>query len=282
MGSGLENTRRTLNEGFQGAFSTGKALDASSWHNGHLRGIPRKHDRLVILGNGPSLASVLESKREFLQDKDLMCVNFFADSDTYADLKPAHYIATDPIVFQNPEQSDRLFGALAEKTDWELRFFAPWRYRNETAWQERLHANPLIRLHFINTTPAEGSDAWCFPLYRRMLAMPRPRNVLIPALMTALWMGYPTIYTAGVEHSWHRQLWVNDDNVLMINDTHFYDAGTPQNRRHGDFTVGSLFRSLAIAFDGYHAVERYARQQGSRIYNITEGSFIDAFERKKI
>ncbi len=106
--------------------------------------------------------------------------------------------------------------------------------------------------------------------------------MLIPALMCGLWMGYKTIYTAGVEHSWHRQLWVDDQNRLMIDDRHFYDTEGPTTRRHGGFRMDTLLRSLYIVFASYHTIERFSRRLGARIFNVTEGSFIDAFERLDI
>lgn len=262
--------------------STAKTLVLSSWADNGIRKIERPSAEVVILGNGPSLKKTLAEKTEFLKGKDLMCVNFSVCSDYFSSLRPRYYIATDPVVFQNPEQCRRMFRTLAEKTQWELHLFLPYRYHKLEHWKEHIRGNENIRVHLINTTPVEGCDAICFPLYQKMLGMPRPRNVLTPALMSSLWMGYKTIYTAGVEHSWHNQLWVNDNNELMIDDNHFYDSNEPQTRRHGSFTMSSIFKSLYIAFGSYHTVERFSRSIGSRIYNITEGSFIDAFERKKI
>lgn len=261
--------------------SVGKVLFFSRLRTGDTARIGRLHDELVVLGNGPSLKNFLEKKSAFLEGKDLMCVNYAVESPRFEELKPRYYIAVDPVVYSASE-IDRAFGNLARKTAWELHLFVPSRYRKMTAWREALRDNPHIHVHLINITPVEGVDAICFPLYRCRLGMPRPRNVLIPSLMCGLWMGYRTIYTAGVEHTWHLQLRVDEQNRLMIDDRHFYNADSENVRRHGRFRMDTLFRSLYIVFASYHTIQRFSQRLGARIYNVTEGSFIDAFERKKV
>ncbi len=44
----------------------------------------------------------------------------------------------------------------------------------------------------------------------------------------------------------------------------------------------NLFRDLSKMFFSYMELERYAQRLGAKIYNATEGSYIDAFERKKL
>ena len=39
---------------------------------------------------------------------------------------------------------------------------------------------------------------------------------------------------------------------------------------------------MAIAFRSYHRIENYARVKGVTIYNVTPGSYIDAFERRRL
>jgi hypothetical protein len=261
--------------------SVGKTIFFSRWRTGDIRRIERLRDELVVLGNGPSLKTFLEEKSAFLAGKELMCVNYAVESPRFEELKPRYYIAVDPVVY-SPAEIDRVFGNLTRKTAWELHLFVPSRYRRMTAWRQALRENPHIRVHLVNITPVEGAEAICFPLYRARLGMPRPRNVLIPSLMCGLWMGYKTICTAGVEHTWHLQLWVDEQNRLMIDDRHFYNADSENKRRHGQFRMDTLFRSLYIVFASYHTIERFSRRLGARIYNITERSFIDAFERKSV
>lgn len=260
--------------------SVGKVLVFSRWRGSGLARLGRGSE-LVVLGNGPSLSAFLDEKSDFLAGKELMCVNYAVESPRFEALRPRYHIAVDPAVY-GPEGVGRAFGTLARKVDWELHLLVPSRYRKMTAWREALKGNPHIRVHLVNITPVEGAWAVCLPLYRTRLGMPRPRNVLIPALMCGIWMGFSKIYTAGVEHTWHLLLRVDDQNRLMIDDRHFYDPQGDATRRHGSFRMDTLMRSLAIVFAAYHTVERFARRMGVRVLNVTEGSFIDAFERMKV
>jgi hypothetical protein len=262
--------------------SIAKAIVFSRWRTGDIPRIERLGDELVILGNGPSLGNFLEEKSAFLEGKESMCVNYAVESVAFATIRPRYYIAVDPVIY-TPEGVERLFAALARKTAWELHLFVPDRFRKAAGWRRAVEGNPYIKIHRVNTTPIEGTDALCFPLYRSRLGMPRPRNVLIPALMCGLWMGYRTIWTVGVEHTWHLLLRVDDRNELMIDDRHFYDPNDRETvRRHGKFRMDTIFRSLYIVFAGYHTIERFSRRLGAAIYNITPGSYIDAFERRSV
>ena len=128
-------------------------------------------------------------------------------------------------------------------------------------------------------TPVEGFDWFAHRCYKSGLGMPRPRNVLIPSIMTGLAMDYNVIYVAGADHSWLKEIWVNDDNIVMEDLNHFYDKkGAEQyvSTKH----LHDLLLSMHIAFKSYHDIKRYASRLNKKIYNITKGSFIDAFERK--
>ena len=44
----------------------------------------------------------------------------------------------------------------------------------------------------------------------------------------------------------------------------------------------NIMYSFYVAFRSYHIIEHYAKGIGANIWNITPGSFIDAFQRKKL
>ncbi len=282
MGQATTRIASALGATCQGFLSLGKVLLRSSFCTRGLTRMERSSDEIVVLGNGPSLRILLDEHADFLAGKELLAVNYAVQSPSYETLRPRYYVAIDPVVFSDEAFCKRLFEPLAEKTVWPLELFVPYNVRREKKWKAILSNNPFITIHYINTTPVAGADWIAMPLFRRRLGMPSPRNVLVPSLMVALWAGFRTVYTAGVDHSWHLQLRVDDQNRLMINDTHYYDASDPGYTRHGTFTVGMLFRSLSLAFNSYHTVNRFARRLGRRIVNITPGSFIDAFERMKL
>lgn len=50
----------------------------------------------VILGNGPSLKKSLENDLDFISNRIVFCVNFFATSDYFEVVKPKFYVFADP------------------------------------------------------------------------------------------------------------------------------------------------------------------------------------------
>lgn len=240
-----------------------------------------RHDEIVVLGNGPSLRLLIEAKRDFLRGKSLLAVNYAVLSDYYTELKPDYYLVADPAFFFQKAHCDKLFDAMAAKTDWDLQLYLSIRARKSKMWQEKLADNPHIHVHYFNMTPIEGCSWFTHLAFRRGWGTPRPRNVLIPSVMMALRMPFHTIYVAGADHSWLKELWVNEDNVVMEDLNHFYDKKGSE-RYVSDKHLHDLLLSMYVAFKSYHIIRDYADSIGKKIYNVTEGSYIDAFERKKI
>ncbi len=241
-----------------------------------------QNNEIVILGNGPSLLTTINEKGCFLKDKDLLAVNFAVTSDYFEQIQPNIYVAVDPAFFTNEEYCERLFATLASKTSWPLLLFLPVKANKYTNWKSHLQSNKHIRVSFVNVTPVEGFKPLAFLFYRMGLGMPRPRNVLIPAIMQALRMKYNTLYVAGADHSWPRQVAVDDQNRVYEDLRHFYSKDEEPKRHYFTKRLDEILESMVIAFRSYHVVEAFSRSVGKKIYNITEGSFIDAFERKKI
>ena len=116
--------------------------------------------------------------------------------------------------------------------------------------------------------------------------MPRPRNVLIPSIMLAIRSGYKRIGIAGADHSWSRSLSVTEDNEVVSVQPHFYaeDSREEDRVRHEyrGIRLHSIMESFAVAFRSYHVIADYARSKGVEIWNLTPGSFIDAFPRQDL
>ncbi len=233
---------------------------------------------LVVLGNGPSLRPLLLEHASFLEGKDLLMVNFSALSDDFTKFQPKYYLLMDPAFFEDKGTRQELFVPMVAKTDWEMHLFAPTSAQKEVEWQEMISGSPHIQVHWFNATPVEGLTAFRHAFYRKGLGMPRPRNVLVACLMVALQLPYDRIYLAGADHSWMKEIWVDENNVVNEDRAHFYDEdGT--RRVVSPHKLHELLDSMAIAFRSYHEVEDYSKAIGKKIINITSGSYIDAFER---
>lgn len=240
---------------------------------------------LIVLGNGPSLAKNIAEDMDLLTGNDTLAVNFAGNTPEFKRIRPRYYLLMDPHFFNHPSPDPnvgRLFRHLNEDVDWELTLFIPTR-RNASALGI---SNPHIHIRQFNPVGVEGYD-WLVKLACDTgRGLPRPRNVLIPSIMVGIWLGYKEIYLLGADHSWLRTLDVDDDNNVVSIQPHFYTDGEEEHRR-----VATLFRDIRLhellwgfhlAFKGYHSIRTYADSIGTRIYNATPGSYIDAFPRRNI
>lgn len=253
--------------------------------------VKRSNDEAVILANGPSLDTMIEESIDFLNDKDLVCVNHFPSTEYFERLKPRYLISSAPDLWRDDiepfymRQSDNLFETLSRKTTWDLIFYFPFEARKYKRWQSFLEKNSLIKIVYYNTTPIEGWKPfrhWCF---RHNLGMPRPHNVLIPSIFLLINSGYRKIYLWGADHSWLKDISVDEQNNALINQKHFYDEHTSVARPLDWKGVGArklheILYKFMTAFASYFVIDEYAKSRNVRIINKTKGSFIDAFERE--
>lgn len=244
-----------------------------------------KHSRLIVMGNGPSLRDTIRDHGQILATSDSLAVNFAANAETFKILRPKLYVLADPHFFAtdaNGVSSDSNVNALWERigeVDWDMTLYLPCREKIPTLVKNNSHI--LIKRY--NLTPGEGLKKPVHWLYRCGLAMPRPRNVLIASIMVALREGYRDIAIVGADHTWSRDLWVDDKNRVISVQKHFYKDNEKEFERvakeYEGYHLHDILNSLTIAFRSYHMISAYAAALDARIVNCTPGSFIDAFPR---
>lgn len=249
-------------------------------HRSKLPQAPSGDEEIIILGNGPSLRETMDSHGDRLIGSDCMAVNFFANTDDFRRIKPKFYILADPHFFRKTD--DPNVGRLIESinsADWELTLLIPFSARKA----KTLFDAPNVKTVCYNAVGAEGFSWLTDLLYRSGRAMPKPRNVLIPAIMTAIAMGYKRVYVAGADHSWTRTLSVDEGNNVISVQPHFYKEDEHEEKRirkeYLNYPLHRILDSFRIAFMAYHRIAAYASYRGVSVVNVTPGSFIDAFAR---
>lgn len=265
--------------------------------------LPKGEGKIVVLGNGPSLADTIARYGDNLRGMKCMAVNFFANSPQFAEIRPEYYILADPHFFRRTDDVNvaRLLENL-RGVEWPMTLFVPFGAGNlplehlggkEAGKSESDYGKGVGKLQGKATGNltvvkynAVGAEGWRWltdMLYGSRLAMPRPRNVLIPAIMTAIGMGFTRIYVAGADHSWMRTLSVDDENCVVSVQPHFYKEDENETRRvRSEYRGRPLYDvvdAFSIAFKAYWRIEDYACRHGVEIINVTPGSFIDAFRR---
>lgn len=250
-----------------------------------------------MLGNGPSLSKSLSTSRAIFRDRDIYCVNTFAVSEYFTEIKPSHYVLADPTFWLlNVSDIDRtcrlaLFDRIIDSATWPMVVLAPHEMRKGMEWRSFCRTAaircPNISVQYFNRTPVNGFKCFRHLIYRASLGMPTAYNVLVAALFLAINAGYENIYFLGADHSWHQNIVVKNDNLLYIKDSHFYDLKTNyklfDKGKAGElFKVHEVFLGWGRLFEVYILLNEYAQSRGVSIINVSLESFIDAFQRISI
>lgn len=253
-----------------------------------------RNEELVILGNGPSLENDLNNLVNINRNKyDVLCVNNFARSDYYNKIKPDYYFLLDNYYWKknlaedHSKDRDAVINKIIKATNWKLTIFAPTELKN-SEFCNSIMKNKKITFSFFNRLPINGFESLRFFLVQKKMGIFSGQNVILGALSIVLNLGYKKIFLLGVDHSLHITVKVDNNNAVLVNQQRFYkeeDRGhVKYSRDHDDdaLKIYELFNVWATAFSEYNTIENYASKKGIKIYNLTNNSFIDAFERKNI
>jgi hypothetical protein len=102
-------------------------------------------------------------------------------------------------------------------------------------------------------------------------------NVLNAAIFVALNVGYKKLYLYGADHSWLKDLFVDQDNNICSYQNHFYDDNKiPYKMAKGSLKLG--IQGIIDAFESYEILENYSKSINATIINKTQGSYIDIFK----
>jgi hypothetical protein len=251
--------------------------------------IPQHHESqqkpLMILGNGPSLKQTLVEYADKFGDYDLMGVNFAANTPEFQRLKPRRYVLADPHFFVGIESDSnvRKLWENIQSATWQITLHLPASQRRHPILAQ-LQRNNNIQIEYFNMNATGGFRALRHWAIKKRLAMPRPRNVLIPAIMTGIGCGYKVIFIAGADHTWTRTLSVDSRNRVVSIQPHYYSDTEEEKTRvtsvYENVKLHQVLESMAIAFKAYWEIRDFADYNGINIINVTPESFIDAFERK--
>jgi hypothetical protein len=287
-----ENSYKQAGGFFSRFFNTGVSILKVLVRSRSRNRIPAFNgQRCIVLGNGPSLKISLEKHKELFSGLPLICVNSFSTTPEFVLLKPACLVILD---FGYWKSNDKLItdtlDALKTRTTWPLTLFVPQMASGNSRFEELMKANPNIKVQYFNYTVFKGFKGISHWFFKKDLAMPQSQNVLVASVFLAINMGFREVDVVGADHTWHENLHVNEDNVVCVRHVHFYN--TEQKISYVPYKKGihlsetfkmyEIMATLAKTFYGYDVLEEYARSRGCKVYNASEVSFVDAFERKKL
>lgn len=258
--------------------------------------IEHNSDKIIIIGNGPSLNMSVEKYKDVIVDNDKIAVNFFASSDLYEQLRPNIYVFADPAFFAIPEVLKDsivfLFDSIEKKTIWPLHIFVPYEAKGAVSLNNLLN-NPNIKIDYYFTKNQNVGNMSKYEAWDRNLIGPPRQNVMNVALYLSLFWGYKETFLVGVDMSSLEDIRVDQEtNELFSIDTHFYNNkeiysdkklfDSKRGRLMSEWKLHEYIYAFGRMFEYFYDLKEYADYKGLKVYNASEYSWINVFERKKL
>ena len=257
--------------------------------------IKHDDDTLIVIGNGPSLTESMKKYKEKLKRKECIVVNHFCETELYEGLRPKYYLLADPAYWGDIDsyvewkknKITRFINVFVRKTTWDVNLILP-HHAKGSRFVNTIENNRYIHVFYYNNSDRQEAknlsrfDAW-------------DANLIPPPAMTCLntcvWLGiylrFKNIYLIGADTNWLELLRVDQvTNELYTIDSHFY--GKVKRQLYSDVAgtvpqrLPAELKCLSMHFEFYWLLRDYAERTGTCIYNASEYSLIDAFERKKL
>jgi hypothetical protein len=226
----------------------------------------------IVIGNGPSQGYLdLDTLAEFKKNGgELICINYWTDNTDLSKIVPTYLVSSDPVIFSEKvpdhlkEKNEKLLSYML--TNKSIVLACPLDRCEELSkvfGQERI-------IGFVDTELRFWSNN-INPLFPRGYVS----MTLYKALALANWFDYRNIYLIGMDNTYPRNIYCDQDNKYLNHEIH---AGAK------DFVsdMSLFYNSVA---DGLYDIAQLfydARKfKNSKIINLDPYSLTDAFQKSK-
>jgi len=260
--------------------------------------IEKSSDKLLVFGNGPSLKVSLQKYMSSFKsgDYDVLVVNNIVYDDCYEEIRPKYHMYMDPNLFIPLEEmsdflrndKEKFAKVFCEKVCWDVYFIVP-SFAKGSWILDRVKNNSFIHPVFINTNDYSSykSDVEKFKLWDSNLIKVPASSVLNTCVYYGVCKRYAEIYVLGADTNFLDTIEVDQrtNQVIFIHD-HVY--GKTKSVAYGDTECKVPIRlheeliSIANELREFWDLKAYSDYANCKIFNASEYSCIDAFERRKI
>lgn len=251
-------------------------------------------ERMVVIGNGPSLNKSIELYEQQIKESDIIMVNFAAMTDLFLKLRPSVYLLVDPGWF-NPspslvESCTRCVDTIVSRTHWPMTIVMP-KAAQHGYFVAKFKENSNIDVLYYEDGWQIPDGMTQFEAWDKNIICPPAQTVLNTAVWLSIYWGYQETYLIGADTSFIQDIYVGQkDNVLYTVDTHFYknkdvydcDFEPEKHGRKFGMDMEKFLDSVYKMFQSYKELRQYADWKMVKVYNASEYSLIDCFERKKL
>jgi len=250
--------------------------------NKRIKRILNKHKNTecCVLGNGPSLNDIFNKNPDTFKNMDFMVVNYFSTTKFFTKLQPRYYIIIDNQFFLKSYDDKSLKRKILEFIDlinsvtWQMILFIPSHTKGSLL--ERTINNSNIELTYINLTPVKGFKKIKYFFYKNNLGMPMAQTVINAAIFMAVQMDYHTIHLYGVDQSWLKGMYVDENNIVRAGLDHFYKGSDKISEIP---SLSNLLITQYNVFYGHEQIQDYAEYKNIIILNHVKDSYIDAYKK---
>lgn len=225
-----------------------------------------KGKRCFIIGNGISLSG--QNLMPLAKEITFVMNAFWKHQVISSRWQPTYYCFADPVTFDGTDPWKNFFKMLSKKI-FNSTFFIPYYGKVITEKQKLL---PIEKTYFVSFKNSHDN----IPAIDLTNDIPSVQSTSQLAVEIAIYMGCSPIYLLGMDHDWlaHRG-----------KDRHFYEGKTVENHSiaYSDLSRDSYKNELESClklWKNYEYLKIIANKKGIKIYNLTEGGFLDVFPRK--
>ena len=247
----------------------------------------------IIIGTGPSLLKDIHEINNYKKDEcDFFAVNFFANTETFFELKPNYYFLADKLFWS--EELNKNFDQLRNETidklktvNWKISILCP-----ESGYdyiKSKLLKNSNIS--FINipekSINLSTKKMQLFALQSRFFSIPNVNSV-VTLIWYSIICNYSEIYIYGADFSGFKSINVNQKtNYVSVPVKHFYKNSKAEKDSSNKYQAKKN-KSLGERLYQNYRVLKYndllnnlAIMRGIDIINRSSFSYIDSFKREK-
>lgn len=219
--------------------------------------------RCFVIGNGPSLNS---QNLSLLKGEITYTCNAFYLHPILSQWQPTYHSQVDPESFDGTFDMTNWFSELCEKMV-NTKFFLPLNARDNIVAKNLF---PQDRTYY-----CAFNGQMCNHLKSVNITRPIPgvESVSLFGISLAMYMGCDPIYLIGMDH---------DFLAAREVTTHFYNVGGASLKfDRSAIPYDKMLRDVLRFWGGYRNLKKLAESKGIKIYNATNGGFLDVFERVK-
>lgn len=238
--------------------------------SGYIFNNEHQTERIHILANGPSLNETLSFVKE---NDDVYTVNYALNEAKIRSLHPKQHF----IIKIDSDYFPFLKQCLDEKVI-ETLVMSPEMYNN---WKKLYSDEGIVVVNdqMWNEKYNMRRDR---KNYKNNYLAPIFQTVVIAAIYGAVQNNYKEIYLHGNDFSFLSDLSVDKNNHILFASTHFYNSAPVDYTEKLGFDLTSWVQSVLLMLKGYQQVKDYAEDMGAKIYNLSENSMLDIFDKKCI